>query len=75
MKERFLLAFVTLDFGVLGLMRLLTQMSQFVVPAMITMTVAATRLHRSLTNFSSPPDTYDILPFDLPSSTLLCMLL
>lgn len=41
--------------------------TQFLVPAMIAMTVAATRLYRSLTNFSSPPNAYDILPFDLSS--------
>ena len=38
----------------------------FVIPAMITMTIGATRMYRSLTNFASPPNlnTYDILPFN-----------
>jgi hypothetical protein len=49
---------VTNGAGYWLLMRLLTQM--FVVPAMITMTVAATRMYRSLTNFGLPSNMYEI---------------
>lgn len=35
----------------------------WVFPSLVTMTTAATRMYRSLTNFSLPPNTYDILSF------------
>jgi hypothetical protein len=34
----------------------------FLLPAVVTLAISSTRLYRSLANFSSPPDSYDILP-------------
>lgn len=38
------------------------------VPGIIAMGVAATRMHRSLANFGSHPNKYVLLSFDLASS-------
>jgi len=43
------------------------------MPSRITMTIAATRIHRSLSHFASPPNTYEILLFDLSSRSLWFM--
>src|SRR6266852_1310633 len=33
----------------------------FLLPSLVTMTIAATRIYRSLSHFASPPITYEII--------------
>jgi hypothetical protein len=48
----------------------LSETQMFTLPSLIAITIAATRLYRSLAHFASPP-TYDILPSSPSSRSLL----
>lgn len=52
----------------------LSNLQMFSLPSVITLTIAATRMYRSLTHFTFSPDMYDILPSNQNSHSLLSIL-